>query len=278
MRTAARRAASAPRAHERRRGLRGSVDGVGHRADRGQLLGHREEGVRVAGRQRRGVRRVGGDEARIAARRQSGLRRCDGRRRRAGTHRLVGQQGRVPRLVVQVRRRGEQHVHRRRVVATRARRPAVGAQDVGTLRVGRLAPVERSGHAAVGREGGLGVARREAEPDLERARLHRGPERVLALEVHVGLREPAAGVAVAAPEEREDPQAVGGDPPGVAVVDLDRVAQGVPHVGLCVLPVLTGLDRRQRPGAERDRVVVVAERDRRPQAPGQRLTSLDRPT
>ena len=74
MRTAARaRGVVAARAHEHRRGLRGGVDRVGRRADRGQLLRHREQGVRVAGRERRGVRSVGGDETRIAASRESRL-------------------------------------------------------------------------------------------------------------------------------------------------------------------------------------------------------------
>ena len=121
--------------------------------------------------------------------------------------------------------------------------------------------------------GAICVARETRDPRAQHERLGDCPECVLALEMQVGLGQPAPGIAEAAAHERELRESERALGRRLVVVSPDSFNQDLRQLGFERGPVGSRFDPGEAERAEADEARVVAHGDRRATAPGNR-TSL----
>ena len=216
------------------------------------------------------MRDIRRDQPAVAARPERRQLVRGGTRRGARPQRLVDELRGVARHLGGQRGGVAQQSLGARRVALRACRPALRAGDVGHLARERLAAGERRAEALERRGHGGVVAREVVDADVQRAHVDQRAERVLLLEVQLGLREPARRVVVAAGQEADVAEAERRVAGRLVVVGPDGLAERLRHVGLQRRPVLARLERQQAPEAERERVAVAAQRHGRADAARER--------
>jgi hypothetical protein len=151
-------------------------------------------------------------------------------------------------------------------LCSRAAQPSARATYAAWLDSG-----ERRVQAVEGRGRPVVVAGEEVDADAQCANVDQRAEGVVELEVQLGLLVPARRVAVAAGEEARVAAAERRVPGGLVVVRPDGLAQGLRHRGFELRDVVAALEAQQPPQAERERIAVAGERDRRPDLARERV-------
>ena len=220
------------------------------------------------------MRRVGGDERRIAARSDRGQQCRGARRGRPREQRIVGQQRGEARHLGGEALGGGQQFGGALLGVARAGRPALCAREVGRARataaLDRAHPLERA-------VGALGVAGLGGDPDAHHVHVAGEVEGVFALEVQLGLGQPALRRAEAPGEELQITEADRRLGRRLMVVATDAIGEDPRQLDRQPGPVGAGFDRGEAVGGERHQARVVLDGDVRQVPAGERARLVPAP-
>ena len=205
-------------------GVGGRLRGVAVGADRRERIRRLEQRAALPRRARLDVARVGVDEAGVGALAGGRHRRGELARRHAGTHRRVEELGRVERHVGIGVEPPQQFGARAIEVALGAEEPSAGDRQVELERRRRHARL-RALDVLEQLRGGGDVAGLGCRLGPEQAGGDQRADRVVALELRLGLGEPPLRVPVAAAERVEIAEHGRGDPRREVVAHAHGVAQ-----------------------------------------------------